>query len=51
LPGSTYAAAYAGEAGAVTRAKAAFDHVLNGQVSLTEKAIVEYAKRNGKAAR
>jgi rare lipoprotein A len=51
LPGSTYAAAYAGEAGAVTRAKAAFDHVLNGQVSLTEKAIVEYAKRKGKAAR
>jgi rare lipoprotein A len=51
LPGSTYAAAYAGEAGAVTRAKAAFDQVLTGKVSLTETAIVEYAKRNGKAAR
>lgn len=51
LPGGTYAAAYAGEAGAVTRAKAAFDQVLTGQVSLTETAIVEYAKRNGKAAR
>jgi hypothetical protein len=25
--------------------------VLTGQVSLTETAIVEYAKRNGKAAR
>lgn len=50
LPGSTYAAAYAGEVASVVKAKAAFDQILVEDNGLTSDAIVEFAKRHGKMA-
>lgn len=51
LPNGSYAAAYTSESAPVQRAQSAFGAILVDEGSLTEHAIVEFAKRNSKTAR